>query len=373
MIILRYLAKEVLQSTFAVTAVLLVIIMSGRFIKYLAEAATGKLDASVLLGIMFYRLPGFLELILPLGFFISILMAYGRLYTDSEMTVMFSCGLSRRRLIAMTYVPAILIAVIVACLSLWLTPMSLQKAEEILAEQQARNDFETMQPARFQLSGDRRSVSYTEKISDNRETLTAFFLANTGVGKNKPLEIIRSREASYLNDQQYGERYIILQHGVRHQGRPGQVNYRITEFEQYAQHVDAKKDIVVTRNHANRLPTMDLIGSDNLEYQAALQWRLASPLLILIVTVIGVVLSHTNPRRGRYVMLFPAILLYLIYLVLLNAARGSIEEGSLNPATGLWGIHSIFILLAIVITVDKKALRRKLSHMKSSVVAVGSC
>ncbi len=44
MIIFRYLSRELLVTATAVSAVLLVIIMSGRFIKYLAQAAQGMLD-----------------------------------------------------------------------------------------------------------------------------------------------------------------------------------------------------------------------------------------------------------------------------------------------------------------------------------------
>ena len=64
MIVFRYLSREVMLTLSAVSAVLLVIIMSGRFIKYLAQAAQGALDPGVLFLIMGFRLPGFLELIL---------------------------------------------------------------------------------------------------------------------------------------------------------------------------------------------------------------------------------------------------------------------------------------------------------------------
>ena len=77
MIVFRYLSREVLLTLSAVSAVLLVIIMSGRFIKYLAQAASGLLDPGSLFLIMGFRLPGFLQLILPLGLFLGILLAYG--------------------------------------------------------------------------------------------------------------------------------------------------------------------------------------------------------------------------------------------------------------------------------------------------------
>ena len=354
MIIPRYLSREVLQTTFAVTSVLLIIIMSGRFVKYLAEAAAGKIDASVLFAVMFYRLPGFLELILPLGFFVSILLAYGRLYTDSEMTVLFSCGVSRKQLIAWTYIPASIVLIIIATLSLWLTPLGLHEAEKILAQQQARNDFETMQEARFQVSRNKSLVSYTEDVSDNREQLNAFFLANMNVKADELLMTVRSEVAEYKILEETDQRYLVLKQGTRYEGQPGTANYRITDFEEFGQHVDPKGEIVVTNNKVNRLPTLELFGSALPDYQAALQWRLSSPIVVLIVTLLGVLFSHTNPRRGRYAMLFPAILLYLIYLVLLNSARGAVEEERLSSAIGLWSVHFAFFILTISFMIDKR-------------------
>jgi hypothetical protein len=52
LIVFRYLSREVLLTLSAVSAVLLVIIMSGRFIKYLAQAASGALDPGSLFLIM---------------------------------------------------------------------------------------------------------------------------------------------------------------------------------------------------------------------------------------------------------------------------------------------------------------------------------
>lgn len=48
LIIFRYLAREVLMSMLAVSLILLLIIISARFVTYLAEAAAGELDGGVL-------------------------------------------------------------------------------------------------------------------------------------------------------------------------------------------------------------------------------------------------------------------------------------------------------------------------------------
>ncbi|MFH7397128.1 LptF/LptG family permease, partial [Pseudomonas syringae group genomosp. 7] len=70
------------------SAVLLGFIMSGRYNKYLAQAATGALDPGLLFKIMGFRLPGFLQVIMPLAHYLGILMAYGRQYLESEITLL---------------------------------------------------------------------------------------------------------------------------------------------------------------------------------------------------------------------------------------------------------------------------------------------
>src|SRR5690606_36520235 len=123
----RYLSREVLTTLAAVSGVLLIIIMSGRFIKYLAQAAAGQLDPGVLFTIMAFRVPGFLVLIVPLAMFLGILLAYGRMYLDSEMAVLSGPGVGDRRILVYPRGPALLVALRVAWLSLWVAPAGVLK------------------------------------------------------------------------------------------------------------------------------------------------------------------------------------------------------------------------------------------------------
>ena len=66
MIIYRYLSRQLFWATLAVSSVLTFILVSSRFLKYLSQAAVGKLEGMAVFMVMAYRLPDFLELILPL-------------------------------------------------------------------------------------------------------------------------------------------------------------------------------------------------------------------------------------------------------------------------------------------------------------------
>jgi len=352
MIIFRYLAREVLVSMIAVSGVLLLIIMSGRFVKYLADAAAGKLAPDVLLAIMGYRLPGFLELVLPLGLFIAILMAYGRLYMDSEMTVLSACGMSQRKLLAYTMFPALCVSVVVGTLSLVISPAGIQRAETILNEQKTRSEFDHLKPTRFMPTQGGNGVTYAETLSRDRKQMQKVFMAEMGSSKGSSdgnLAIMLAERGEQVIDETSGQRYLKLYDGYRYSGRPGDADYQVVKFNTYMQLLAQPQDAGKRSAKADSIPTADLWQSDSLEDKAALQWRFSLPLLVLVVTLLAVPLSKTNPRQGRYVQMIPAILLYIIYLVSLNAARGALEDGRLPITPGIWPVHFIFVLIAVAL------------------------
>src|SRR5699024_4370852 len=233
----RYLAREVLLAFSAVSAVLLVIIMSGRFIKYLAQAAQGILDPGVLLLIMGYRIPGFLQLILPLGLFLGILLAYGRFYLASEMTVLSATGTSEQRLMTYTLVPAIFVALLCAWLSFMLTPQGVQKVAQVLNEQDALTEFDTLVPGRFQAMRDGSRVTYTQDLSGDRTELRGVFITEKrdnrpGSSADDNITVLVA-QTGRQEIQADGSRYLILHDGYRYDGRPGEADYRVIGYETY--------------------------------------------------------------------------------------------------------------------------------------------
>ncbi|MDH1054919.1 LPS export ABC transporter permease LptF [Aquipseudomonas alcaligenes] len=351
MIVFRYLSREVLVTLSAVSAVLLVIIMSGRFIKYLAQAAQGVLDPGVLFLIMGYRMPGFLQLILPLGLFLGILLAYGRLYLDSEMTVLSATGMSNRRLLGYSMAPAAIVAVIVAWLSLGLAPQGVAEVAKIFNQQDAMTEFDTLVPGRFQAMKDGSRVTYTEGLSDDRGQLAGVFISEKRMQRQvegeKPKQsgiTVLVAEKGRQVIQADGSRYLILENGYRYDGNPGQADYRATQYETHGVLLP-KPSVSAEIGEREAVPTRELIGSDEPRYQAELQWRLSIPLLVFIVTLLAVPLARVNPRQGRFLKLLPAILLYMAYLALLIGARGQLDKGKIPMELGLWWVHALFLLI----------------------------
>ncbi|MEE9102213.1 LPS export ABC transporter permease LptF [Pseudomonas sp. QE6] len=366
MIVFRYLSREVLITMSAVSAVLLVIIMSGRFIKYLAQAAQGMLDPGSLFMIMGTRLPGFLQLILPLGLFLGILLAYGRLYLDSEMTVLTATGMSQQRLTAYTLAPALLVALIVAWLSLWAAPQGIAQMQLLLNKQDAMTEFDTLAPGRFQSMRDGSRVTYTETLANERTQLGGVFIADKNPPRNG-----KAGSASVLvansGEQQIhadGSRYLILKDGYRYDGLPGQADYRAIKYDTYGVLLP-KPEVSSEIDDRDAIPTSELIGSDEVRMKSELQWRLSIPLLVFVVTILAVPLSRVNPRQGRFLKLLPAVLLYMAYLALLIAGRGMLDKGKIPLALGLWWIHGLFLAIGLLL-LYWEPLRLKLAAARAN-------
>lgn len=371
MIVFRYLSREVLVTLSAVSAVLLVIIMSGRFIKYLAQAAQGVLDPGVLFLIMGYRIPGFLQLILPLGLFLGILLAYGRLYLDSEMTVLSATGMSNRRLVGYSMAPATIVALLVAWLSLSLAPQGVSEVARIFNQQDALTEFDTLSPGRFQSMKDGSRVTYTESLSEDRGQLAGVFItekAETGKTKDGKVDkgqigvLVAEKGRQVIQDD--GSRYLILENGYRYDGNPGEADYRAIKYDTYGVLLP-KPSVNAEIGEREAIPTRELFASTSLREQAELQWRLSIPLLVFIVTLMAVPLSRVNPRQGRFLKLLPAILLYMTYLGLLIAARGQLEKGKLPMNLGLWWVHGLFLLIGLGL-VAWPELKLKLASRRAS-------
>ena len=351
LILFRYLATEILKSVFAVTLTLLAIIMSGRFVKYLAQVAAGDFAPDVLFLIMFYRLPGFLEVVLPLGLFISVLLACGRLYVDSEMTVMSACGMSRRRLLFMTQLPALVVAAVVAYISMVVTPAGIQAYAQKLAESRAEIGVKAAVEGRFRVDKDTGRVTYIESTQRGDQSMNGVFIAQPEpvAEDERPLVSVITADRGRFNiDEDSGLRHLILDSGVRYVGVPGHMDYQVTRFEHLSQLL-RDPEIKTYRQELDGKDTRDLWGSGDLEDIAALQWRVSLALLVPIATLIAVALSKTNHRSGRYSKMFPAFILYMFYLVGLNAVRDAIAKGQWPVFPGMGALHMLFLIIGLLL------------------------
>lgn len=349
MLIYRYLSRQLFASTLAVAFVLVLVLVFGRFIKYLGDAAAGRIQAEVLFSLLMFRLPGFLELILPMSLFAGILLAFGRMYVDSEMTVLRAAGVSNLRLVGMCLVPALMMFAVVASFSTALSPWGAARQQHIFEQQRARPEIDMLSGGRFykrNADGIER-VTYAENLVDNRTRLEHVFLAEFPLDNPSAQPSVVTAATGHRVQDEHGTQYLELTDGFRYEGQPGRADYHMVAFETYRLRI--AENPVQPSEEIRGLSTPTLFSRDDLESIAERQWRLSLPFMCLVAVLLAVPLSRVQPRQGRFLKLLPGILLFLLYLVMLIGVRQSVEKGDLSPAIGPWWVHLLFGALGVLL------------------------
>ena len=346
LIITRYLLKEILGSLLAVTLILMLIFLSNQLVRFLSYAASGKISPHLVLQLMGFEIPYLLGLLLPLGLFIGIILAFGRLYADSEMPVLNACGVSTKRLIYITSIMAWFIALIVTVLMLWVNPLIAQDKGIGLAQ---NNMIDTLRPGRFQVLNEGKDVIYIEKISRNRKIAQNIFVAEEQKPKvndpSIPWVVVSAAGGYQQKDPVSKNHFIVSTDGVRYEGTPGENAYKVFQFKKYAVRLPFT-DITNPREEEEAIPTTKLWHDYSNPMSASeLQWRLSIPLSVFVLMLLAVPLSQVKPRQGRFTSLFPAVLLYIVYVNLLFVARNWVELKFVPIFIGIWWVH--FVLLSV--------------------------
>jgi lipopolysaccharide export system permease protein len=343
-ILLRYFAREIFVTMFAVAGIVLIISMGWRFSGYLENAAAGLMSREVLFSLMAYRLPGFLELIIPVSFFLSIMLVHGRLHVDSEMIVLQACGMSTGRLIQMTLLTAAAVMIMTAMISLWLKPLGERQVETLLGDQDNLTEFDLLVPGRFQTLASGKRVTYTEGISGEGELARVFINEYKEAAGNEPRNAVTViADSGRTQVDGAGRRFLVLKDGQRYQGTPGQKNYQTIEYEEYGQLVDSGAAIQAKKRRT-AIPTSELFGATDARAVSELQWRIGVVLLIPIIALLAIPLARVNPRQGRFTRLVPAMILCFFCIVALSGARTALEKGDLPLDLGLWWIHGLALI-----------------------------
>jgi len=362
-IITRYLSREVLNALLAVTSVLLLALLCQQAVRYLNYIAIGKVPTDVFLKLLSFEIPYLLTLLLPIGLYLGILLAYGRLYADNEMAVLQLSGFNQKRLLRFTMWIAILVSLLVLFLMLWINPwVSVKQRQAMESDEATLHLIQTMSPGRFQVSPDGSRVLYVEKLSRDRERAETVFLAqdknNADNTEQRSWMLVLANQGYQVKNKISHEPYFVTVDGYRYEGTPGQNDYKVIQFKKYAVRVNQPATHTIHQEDETLSMTQLYNDYDNPKRAAELQWRISLAIATFLLGLLAVPLSCVRPRQGRYAILFPAVLVYIVYMQMLYMARHWMVQGLVPIAIGLWWVHGvmfIFIMLALFLSARTRA------------------
>jgi lipopolysaccharide export system permease protein len=336
----RYLLREVSATFVAVTGVLLVVLASNQFARVLGQAAQSDFPAGIVFTLIGLTTLQQLTLLLPIGLFLGIVLALGRLYHESEMTAMTACGVGPLRVYRPIGLLALVVAVVLAALSFRIVPAAGLQASELRVAAMRAAQFAALEPGRFRSFAGGDAVFYAEQVTRAGELRGVFVQRQVG----DRVEVAVADRAIQRGAGQ-PEQTFVLYDGRRYEGIPGSPEWRIIEFEEHGIPI-RMPDTRVGRSRDELKPTADLLGSSAPGDRAELAWRVAVPIMALVLTVLAVPISRLRPRQGRFARVGLAVLVYFVYSNLLAAVRVWIQKEAPGGQFGLWWVHLIPLAIA---------------------------
>lgn len=329
----RYLLREVAQTFVAVTGVLLIILLSNQLARVLGQAAQNEFPREVVLALIGLTTLQQLTVLVPIGLFLGIVLALGRLYHESEMTAMSACGVGPLSIYRPIVLLTLVVVALLSVLSFRVVPAAGARAQQIRIEALRAAQFGALEAGRFRSFAGGDAVFYAEKVQ-RAGRLEGVFVQRRNEDR---LEIAVAEHAEQRGAGQ-AEQLFVLFDGRRYEGVPGTNEWRIVEFAEHGIPVRLP-DFEARKERRELKATRDLIGSTDDPDRAELAWRVAVPTMALVLMALGVPLAKLRPRQGRYARIGIAILVYFVYSNLLAATRVWIEKGDPGGALGLWWVH----------------------------------
>ncbi len=343
-IISRYLFREVAYTLAAVGSVLILIFVSHRLVRILAEAAVGRISSDLVLQLLGLKLVSSLGFLLPLIFFLAVILALGRLHRDSEITAIRASGLGMMRLVRVVGVLGVLFAVPVAVLTLYFSPQARTTVQEIYLQAKDSPSLGGIQAGRFTEFADGEQVLYVERVLPAEARMEGVFAQAQGSNGSARMDVLYAQRAAQ-QVMENGDRFMVMEEGYRYGGEPGGADYVITHFRTHGLRIE-EEAVGTLHRKLSAWGSDELVGSENSAHIAELQWRISLPLSVIILSVLAVPLSQSAPRQGKYARFFTAVVVYFCYTNLLGVARSLVERGELGTIIGLGWVHLGFALVS---------------------------
>lgn len=347
----RYLFKQLILSTIAISFVLTFIIWLTQSLRLLELIVNGGAPLNLFGMLLLLTVPKFLEIIMPIALAISILFIYNKLTMDSEIVVMQSVGTSYKRLVRPAILTAILVAVTVFGMSGWLTPLANRELDRL--KDVIKSDYTTvlLREGVFNTIGNDTTIY----ISDRKGTsnLSGILIHSTRDKDAPPTTILAERGGMVMRND---SPFVVVYDGMRQQLNPKTGAVETLSFNEYSLDISAlDKKAINPWIDADERILPDLFNSAHSrkvrpeiaqQFIAEAHNRITRPFLAIALSLIAIacLLYGQFNRRGQTKKIITAVVL----LILVQGANLGLVNYASQSFMGVIGLYALAFLPPII-------------------------
>jgi lipopolysaccharide export system permease protein len=355
----RYLIREISKPFAAILGVLVALFAGYSLASILSDAVNGLLPFVTIAKLAGLKVLIALEVLIPISLYIAVVLAFGRLYADSECTAMSALGMTPRQLGRPVLALAAVLAVTVSCLSLVVRPWAYGTSHTITQHAAVMLNVNAMEAGTFYASQDGARVIFLTHRAGPGTPAQDVFVERKLDGHT---EVIFAKLAAPLQALPSGHRQVYLSGAHIYELDPqNSQNDQILNVQGISVNPDGPAAGAPGYSPV-AASTLWLAGSDTPANIAEFQWRLSTGISTLLLGLLGIPLSRGRPRQSKYAKFGPAILVYSAYYLLCTSARTWVEHGEVGKVPGLWWAPCLLALFLLAAIYEPALRRRFMNH-----------
>ena len=326
-----------------VSTVLLVIFVTYSLTRFLTDASSGLLNIDEVAYLTALKGLVALEVLLPIGLYVAVILGLGRLYSDSEIDAIRGSGISEERLLRPVMSIALVLAVAIGFLTAFARPWAYAQTYALEAEAEVSADVDRIKAGRFHSYDNDDQTVFIENIAPDGQGLSGIFISRQ---ESDGLQVISAETGEFLEYETESAHRLVLRNARVYKSIDGTPNF-FGRFETFRIWLQTKEPEAVGYKPKAQ-PTASLRKVADLEGQAEYQWRLSTPLSTLLLALLAVPLSRSKPRQGRFAKLLLGFVVYAAYYNLLGVGRTWVEQGVFSNiwwAPALLGVLVVYLYI----------------------------
>jgi lipopolysaccharide export system permease protein len=229
-------------------------------------------------------------------------------------------------------------------IGLFLSPAAASTVQQKL-EDAFRNAAEWgLQTGKFHVLKGGDLVLYVEAVEKDGRTLRHVFIQQKQDDRE---QVWNAEKGYYWLDRDTGNRYLTLENGQITEGGDASLDFGIISFSRndlkLPQPENQSKSVALEARSSHEI----LFSADPGDI-AEIQWRISSAIAAIVMGLLAIPLAHSAPGEGRGGRALMGILAYTVYANLIYMSRSWIAEGAIPAILGMWWIHVLVLIVALV-------------------------
>lgn len=345
-----YIIREISSLFLLGITVFTLILLMGRLIKLTEMVVSRGVPFTDVARMIMYLMPSFLVFTIPMAFLLAVLLAFGRLSADNEVTILKASGVSLVQIMPPVLFCALLAAILALSASIVGVPWGNSAFKELSFKVLKQNASATIREKIFwdEIPG---VILYTDQYDDQTQTLKGVII-HDGRNPGRPMTIF-ARQGTIAGGAGQQALRLSLADGSIHAAGKGD-EYRLVLFGEYIMSVGGEGSAAgISRNELDMKVGELLKQIDNpatapktrLKMLSELHSRFAFPFASLVFAFIAVPLGIQNRRSGKSSGFSISIGILLSYYLMLSLVRTLAEKGGVPPAIALWMPNLVFLAI----------------------------